>query len=103
MVKSPPDYYELLGVAPQADLQAIRVAYLALAKRYHPNSAKPEAAQSAEQFVKIHEAYEVLSDPNRRAQYDLEFCRDDPTLAELMQQHHAIIARQRAEEASKIW
>ena len=61
------DYYTVLGVTPAEGLQAIRQAYRSLAKRYHPDYAGQEGHT---QFQEIQEAYEVLSDPRKRKEYD---------------------------------
>jgi DnaJ-class molecular chaperone len=63
-------FYSLLGVDRSADTKTIRKAYLKLSLQYHPdkNPDNPEAAKA--QFIKIGEAYEVLSDPEQRAAYD---------------------------------
>lgn len=71
------DYYDLLGVDPGADHRAIRSAYRRLARRYHPDVAK--GRQAARRFLLIREAYEVLTDPERRRQYDRLISK--PTLA----------------------
>jgi curved DNA-binding protein CbpA len=65
-----PDYYTLLGVAPGAEDEIIRAAYLVLAKRYHPDTATAASPHNVEKFRLIAEAYEVLRDPRRRANYD---------------------------------
>jgi molecular chaperone DnaJ len=63
------DYYQTLGVPEDADAEAIRKAYRRLAKRYHPDvNAGDENA--AERFKEVGEAYGVLSDPEKRKQYD---------------------------------
>lgn len=62
------DYYEVLGVAKDAPQEEIKKAYRRLAKRYHPDLNKDGG--SAERFKEVTEAYEVLSDPAKRAQYD---------------------------------
>lgn len=60
-----PDYYALLGISTAADRAAIQRAYRAQARRYHP-----DRGGSHETMVQLNEAYFVLSDPQRRAEYD---------------------------------
>src|SRR3984957_17615457 len=62
------DYYEVLGVPRDADQDAIRRAYRKLARKYHPDlNADSDAEES---FKELGEAYEVLSDPDKRGRYD---------------------------------
>lgn len=63
------DYYQILGVARDADAQAIKKAYRKLARKHHPD-ANPDDKQAADRFKEINEAYEVLSDPEKRTRYD---------------------------------
>jgi len=63
------DYYEVLGVPRNAAAKDIRAAYRRLARKHHPD-ANPKDPQAAERFKGISEAYAVLSDPQKRAQYD---------------------------------
>jgi molecular chaperone DnaJ len=62
------DLYDLLGVTRDADADAIKKAYRRLARQYHPD-VNPDAA-SQEKFKEVSRAYEVLSDPQKRAAYD---------------------------------
>lgn len=63
------DFYEVLGVSEKASADDIKKAYRKLAKQYHPD-ANPDDAQAAERFKDLGEAYAVLSDPEKRKQYD---------------------------------
>ena len=63
------DYYEVLGVPKDADDAAIKKASRALAKKYHPDT-NPGDATAAEKFKEASEACSVLSDPDKRRQYD---------------------------------
>jgi len=62
------DYYKILGVERKADAKTIKSAYRRLARKYHPDVAKGK--DGAERFKEINEAYEVLSDPEKRRRYD---------------------------------
>jgi len=65
------DYYEVLGVPRGAKAEDIKRAYRKLARKHHPDLKPPaERAQASEAFKQINEAYEVLSDPGKRAKYD---------------------------------
>ncbi len=63
------DYYEILGVARTAREEDIKKAYRKLARKYHPD-LNPNNKQSEEKFKEIQEAYEVLSDAEKRQRYD---------------------------------
>ena len=63
------DYYEVLGIGKNADQPEIKKAYRKLAKKYHPDSNSGNA-QAAERFKEITEAYNVLSDPEKKKLYD---------------------------------
>ncbi len=62
------DYYEVLGVPRDADENAIKSAYRKLARQFHPDVSKADDAE--ERFKEVNEAYEVLSDENKRQMYD---------------------------------
>jgi hypothetical protein len=64
-----PDHYELLRLSPGAEQETVERVYRKLAKRFHPDN--PETGD-AETFLRIAEAYRVLSDPARRMEYDAE-------------------------------
>lgn len=71
MMATKRDYYEILGVNKNASLDEIKRAYRSLALKYHPDRVPHEKKKEAEeQFKEISEAYAVLSDSNKRAQYD---------------------------------
>jgi curved DNA-binding protein len=62
------DYYQILGVARDADAQALKRAYRRLARKYHPDVSSEPDAQA--RFIQVGEAYEVLKDANKRTAYD---------------------------------
>ena len=73
------DYYKILQVAPDASPEVIQMAYKALAKKYHPdlNPGQEEAAQK--KMKDVNEAYEILSDKDKRWQYDQIYYRQEKT------------------------
>ncbi|MCL2893201.1 curved DNA-binding protein [Brenneria tiliae] len=75
------DYYAALEVDPSADLKTIKTAYRRLARKYHPDVSSEQNAES--KFKEVAEAYEVLKDGERRAEYDeLRQHRNDPRFSE---------------------
>jgi len=103
---SAPNLYTVLGIAPDADGQAIRRAHRALARTLHPDvNSAPDAAR---RFALVQAAYETLSDPDRRAAYDRGLKRGDtwqPTPADLARHDAwADLARQEFdEEVEDVW
>ena len=63
------DYYATLGIARDAEQDAIKKAFRKLARKYHPDVAKDKST-AEEKFKEINEAFEVLGDPEKRAKYD---------------------------------
>lgn len=79
------DYYAILGVKPTDDLKTIKTAYRRLARKYHPDVSKETDAET--KFKDLAEAWEVLKDDRRRAEYDqLWQHRNDPQFSH-QQQH----------------
>ncbi len=65
------DYYAILGVPRDASQEEIKQAYRRLVKQWHPDLHPENRKEAEERFKEIQEAYEVLSDPEKRRQYDL--------------------------------
>ena len=63
------DYYKVLGIDKSADTNDIKKAYRTLAKEYHPDR-NPNNEEAEARFKEVSEAYEVLSDTDRKAKYD---------------------------------
>ena len=63
------DYYEVLGVDKSADEASIKKAYRSLAKKYHPDMNQGDA-EAEKKFKEVNEAYAILSDPQKKQQYD---------------------------------
>ncbi|MGC9502869.1 J domain-containing protein [Baaleninema sp.] len=66
------NYYVLLGLHPSASAIEIRRAYRELSKRYHPDTTELPHAVATSKFQQLNEAYATLSNPERRAAYDLQ-------------------------------
>ncbi len=71
------NYYEILQLSPNAESVVITAAYRRLAQLHHPDTAKKVSA--SKRMIDINEAYEVLSNPSRKAEYDHEFNRRQPS------------------------
>ncbi len=63
------DYYEILGIVESADAPAVKQAYRRLARQFHPD-LNPGDQEAEERFKSLNEAYEILSDADRKSQYD---------------------------------
>jgi curved DNA-binding protein len=88
------DYYAIMGVKPTDDLKTIKTAYRRLARKYHPDVSKETDAEA--RFKEVAEAWEVLSDEQRRAEYDqLWQHRNDPQFSRQFQQGEAKLQRRR--------
>lgn len=70
------NYYEILEIQPCASEEVIRMAYKGLVKKYHPDAYEGDKDFANEMLAKINEAFEVLSDKEKRAEYDKQFFVD---------------------------
>jgi hypothetical protein len=86
-----PDYYELLQISPNADPDMIHRVYRLLAQRYHPDNAVTGDEQA---FRAITEAYRVLSEPERRAAYDINLHSYRQVRWKIFDQKQAAIGKQ---------
>ena len=81
------DYYEILQVGQNADLETIERVFRLLAKRYHPDNSE---SGNDERFREIHDAFEVLADPELRAEYDVQYDRNKSLQWSIFEQGSAI-------------
>lgn len=70
-----PSYYDILQIKQEASFEEVKKSFRILALKYHPD--KNKSSESKDKFLKIVEAYEVLSDETARKKYDLLFLRDN--------------------------
>jgi len=77
------DHYETLQLSPNADAETINRVYRILAKRYHPDNAE---TGNRKKFEVIREAYDVLSDPEQRAAYDVTYERERETTLQIVEE-----------------
>ncbi len=68
-------YYEELGVAPYATKEQIERAYRWLVQKFHPDRNADFKEEAKSQFVRVQQAFDTLSDPVKRVQYDQELRR----------------------------
>ena len=66
------DFYKILGVVRDADAKVIKQAYFKMAKKYHPDSHPKDDLKAKERFQEVSEAYDVLSDEDKKRDYDIE-------------------------------
>ncbi len=74
---SPSNCYELLGVSPSANNEQLRQAFRQLSKRLHPDTTSLPSDDATRQFQNVCEAYDLLSDPVLRANYDLSIEKEN--------------------------
>ena len=76
------DYYEVLGLDKSADEASIKKAYRSLAKKYHPDM-NPGDKEAEAKFKEVNEAYDVLSDAEKKAKYEQMMAQVTERLAQL--------------------
>ncbi|MCX6059864.1 MAG: J domain-containing protein [Chloroflexi bacterium] len=93
------NFYNILGVAPNATTEETKERYRFLAQAYHPDkfATLGHKKLAEEQFKKINEAYQILADPTKREQYNNEFLRRTPAASKGDQVQHQQENRKKAE------
>ena len=76
------NYYDLLGVSPSANNAELRKAFRELSKRLHPDTTSLPSDEATRQFQNVCEAYDLLSDPVLRANYDLSIERNNNLISQ---------------------
>jgi hypothetical protein len=92
-----PDYYEVLQVSPNAEVEIIQAAYKRLAFKCHPDR-RPGDPSASEQMKLVNDAYEILSNPHKRREYDLRRRQSATSGAAAEAARQAAEQRKRAEE-----
>ena len=95
------NYYEILEVSPKASTEVVRAAYKSLMQRFHPDKNSTDVAM-AERASRVVQAYEILSDPVKRAEYDLELRVAVVDLAEPLPVDGRILSRARASTMGEV-
>jgi len=72
------DYYSILHVLPSAEIDVIKAAYKALARKYHPDTFDGDKAYAGKRMQEINDAFGIIGDPDKRKKYDAERERDKP-------------------------
>lgn len=94
------NYYEILEVSPKASPEVLKAAYKSLIQRYHPDR-NPGDQKAAERSQSVVQAYQELSDPSRRAAYDLELQRQSEIRDNRRTRTREVMARAPAEEPKR--
>lgn len=85
------DYYETLQLSPRATAETVERVYRMLAKRYHPDN---QESGDSDKFHVVQEAYEVLSDPHRRAAFDVKYDAEQDVQWKIFDQKSAADGRE---------
>lgn len=86
------DHYEVLQLSQNADSEMIERVYRLLAKRFHPDNTE---SGDEHRFRAVHDAFEVLSDPKRRAQFDIRYDQEKDVRWKVFQQDNALTDQER--------